>query len=76
MKNIIFAFIISVILHLLLLISYNKSLNETKQENKQEQNEKIVEKKSDVKFVKIQQEIISQEKKSSQNLNQKLPKRL
>lgn len=63
MKNIIFAFIISVILHLLLLISYNKSLNETKQENKQEQNEKIVEKKSDVKFVKIQQEIISQEKK-------------
>ena len=63
MKNIIFAFIISVILHLLLLISYNKSLNETKQENKQEQNKKIVEKKSDVKFVKIQQEIISQEKK-------------
>lgn len=63
MKNIIFAFIISVILHLLLLISYNKSLNETKQENKQKQNEKIVEKKSDVKFVKIQQEIISQEKK-------------
>ncbi|MFY4821665.1 TonB family protein [Aliarcobacter butzleri] len=63
MKNIIFAFIISVILHLLLLISYNKSLNETKQENKQEQNEKIVEKKSDVKFVKIQQEIISQEKR-------------
>lgn len=63
MKNIIFAFIISVILHLLLLVSYNKSLNETKQENKQEQNEKIVEKKSDVKFVKIQQEIISQEKK-------------
>ncbi|MCT7547037.1 TonB family protein [Aliarcobacter butzleri] len=63
MKNIIFAFIISVILHLLLLISYNKSLNETKQENKQEQNEKIVEKKFDVKFVKIQQEIISQEKK-------------
>ncbi|MFY4759476.1 TonB family protein [Aliarcobacter butzleri] len=63
MKNIIFAFIISVILHLLLLISYNKSLNETKQENKQEQNEKIVEKKSDVRFVKIQQEIISQEKK-------------
>lgn len=59
MKNIIFAFIISVILHLLLLISYNKSLNETKQE----QNEKIVEKKSDVKFVKIQQEIISQEKR-------------
>ncbi|MDS1314517.1 TonB family protein [Aliarcobacter butzleri] len=64
MKNIIFAFIISVILHLLLLISYNKSLNVTKQENKQEQNEKIVEKKSDVKFVKIQQEIISQEKKT------------
>ncbi|PUE66315.1 hypothetical protein B0175_06295 [Arcobacter lacus] len=63
MKNIIFAFIISVILHLLLLVSYNKSLNETKQENKQEQNEKIVEKKSDVKFVKIQQENISQEKK-------------
>ncbi|MDY0193032.1 MAG: TonB family protein [Aliarcobacter butzleri] len=63
MKNIIFAFIISVILHLLLLISYNKSLNETKQENKKEQNEKIVEKKSDVKFVRIQQEIISQEKK-------------
>ncbi|WP_193220921.1 TonB family protein [Aliarcobacter butzleri] len=63
MKNIIFAFIISVILHLLLLVSYNKSLNETKQENKQEQNEKIVEKKSDVKFVKIQQEIISQEKR-------------
>ncbi|MFY9094881.1 hypothetical protein PZR46_11875, partial [Aliarcobacter butzleri] len=45
------------------MISYNKSLNETKQENKKEQNEKIVEKKSDVKFVKIQQEIISQEKK-------------
>lgn len=63
MKNIIFAFIISVILHLLLLVSYNKSLNETKQENKQDQNEKIVEKKSDVKFVKIQQEIISQEKR-------------
>lgn len=62
MKNIIFAFIISLMLHLLLLLNYNKNLDKTKFEAQKEHQKEVVEKKSDIKYVKIQKENIIEEK--------------